>query len=302
MMDEAPHEASASGELPVRVLVRAVLVMLLWALCFPLIAVGLEMVSPFYFAAARAFMAGGALLVLATSLRRPFPTGSSIWASLVGIGLTATGVGFLGMFLASQFVAPGFATVIANTQPLIAAALASVLLQERPREGDCVGLLLGFAGVATMTLPRVLADGGNAYSLGTGYILLAAIGVAIGNIFMKRIADRVDPLMAMGWQLAVGGLPLLVAATILEPVPSALWTPRFLAVLAALALLGTALAFYLWFSVLQSSSLARANAFSFLTPVFGIAIGIGLFGEDVSLFELAGISLVLIGIHQVARG
>ena len=302
MVNEAPHEGSASGGLSVPVLVRIVSVRLLWALCFPLITVGLEMVPPFYFAAARAFMAGGALLVFAMTLGRPFPTACSTWASLVCIGLTATSLGFLGMFLASQFVAPGFATVVANTQPLIAGVLASVLLGERLRAGDRVGLLLGFAGVTIMTLPRVLADSGNAYSLGTAYVLLAAIGVAIGNILMKRVANGVDPLMAMGWQLVFGGVPLLIAAAVLEPLPSALWTPRFLTVLVAIALLGTALAFYLWFAVLQSSSLTRANAFSFLTPVFGVAIGVGLFGEDLSLAQFVGIALVLLGIQQVTRG
>src|SRR3546814_6128953 len=86
---------------------------------------------------------------------------------------------------------------------------------------------------------------------------------------MKRIADHVDPLMAMGWQLVFGGVPLLLAAIVLDPLPSALWAPRFLLVLAVLGLLGTAVAFYLWFSILQRSTLSRANAFSFLTPVIG---------------------------------
>src|SRR3546814_4458796 len=96
-----------------------------------------------------------------------------------------------------------------------------------------------------MTLPRLLADNGTAYSLGTSYVLIAAVGVAVGNILMKRIADHVDPLMAMGWQLVFGGVPLLLAAIVLEPLPSDLWAPRFLMVLAVLGLLGTAVAFYL---------------------------------------------------------
>ncbi|WP_205042129.1 DMT family transporter [Rhodoligotrophos defluvii] len=298
----ASSEDHHPGRLPTAVLARIVLVMLLWALCFPLISIGLSMVSPFYFAAARAFVAGGGLLVLAMTLRRPLPSGCRTWALLVGIGITATSLGFFGMFLASQFVSPGFATVIANTQPLIAAVLASLLLGEHLRWRSRVGLLLGFAGIVLMTLPRLLADGGNAYSLGTAYIALAAIGVAVGNILMKRMADRVDPLMAMGWQLVFGGVPLLVAATVLEPLPSALWAPQFLIVLAVLGLLGTALAFYLWFSILQRSSLSRANAFSFLTPVFGVAIGMGFFDEGVSLVEFAGIGLVLLGMQQVTRG
>lgn len=67
-----PNAGEASGGLRASVLARIVLVMLLWALCFPLIAVGLSMVPPFHFAAARAFVAGGGLLVLVAA---PAPVG-----------------------------------------------------------------------------------------------------------------------------------------------------------------------------------------------------------------------------------
>lgn len=302
MTHAAGSDAPGRGGLPAPAVARAVLVMLLWALCFPLISVGLSMASPLYFAAMRAFLAGAALLLLGAALRRPFPAELRSWISLIGIGASATGLGFLGMFLASEFVAPGFATVIANTQPLIAAVLAALLLGERLRSRDRTGLLLGFAGVVTMVLPRLLADGGGAYSRGVALIVLAAIGVAVGNILMKRVADRVDPLMAMGLQLAFGGVPLLLAAAIMESPSAALGTPRFLGVVSALALLGTAWPFYLWFSLLRSSALSRANAFSFLTPVFGIVIGLGFFGETASLAEFGGIALVLLGMRQVTKG
>lgn len=294
------HSGAAAGELPRRALAKIILVMLLWALCFPLITVGLSSVTPLYFAATRALLAGAALLLLATALRRPHPAGPATWAALLAIGLTATSLGFLGMFLASQFVAPGFATVIANTQPLIAAVLAAWILGETLGRREKAALVLGFAGVVTMTLPR-LAGGNVADVAGIAYVLAAAIGVATGNILMKRMAGRVDPLMAMGLQLVLGGLPLMLAALGFEPAPRTLWTPEMMAVLAALALAGTALPFYLWFSLLRSSSLSRANTFSFLTPVFGLAIGVGLFGERLGWPELAGIGLVLVGIWQIGR-
>lgn len=295
------HSGAAAGELPRRALAKIILVMLLWALCFPLITVGLSRVSPLYFAAARALLAGVALLLLATALRRPRPAGPGIWAALLAIGLTATSLGFLGMFLASQFVAPGFATVIANTQPLVAAVLAAWFLGETLGRREKAALLLGFAGVVTMTLPRLVGGGDVADAAGIAYVLAAAIGVAAGNILMKRMAGRVDPLMAMGFQLVLGGLPLMLAALGFEPAPRTFRTPEMMAVLAALALAGTALPFYLWFSLLQRSSLSRANTFSFLTPVFGLAIGVGLFGEQLGWPELAGIGLVLVGIWQIGR-
>lgn len=278
-----------------------ILVMLLWALCFPLIVIGLSFLSPLYFAGVRALLAGIPLLLIAVMLRRPWPTGAATWSTLLGVGVSATSLGFLGMFLAGQLIAPGFATVIANTQPFIAAMLAAWLLGERLGLQGMTALLVGFGGIVTMTLPRLLEDDSVSYSTGVVYVLAAAIGVAAGNVLMKRLAHRVDPLMAMGWQLTLGAVPLMVAAILFEPLPSDPFALEIVLVLAALALAGTALPFYLWFSVLQRCDLSRANTFSFLTPVFGMGLGVGLFGERVAGPELIGIGLVLLGVWQIGR-
>ncbi|MBI3041717.1 MAG: DMT family transporter [Betaproteobacteria bacterium] len=103
---------------------RLILVMILWAACFPLITVGLASAPHLTFAALRAILAGTALVALGVILRRPLPSGPAAWGWITAIGLGATTLGFLGMVHAAEFVAPGMATVIANTQPLIAAAVA----------------------------------------------------------------------------------------------------------------------------------------------------------------------------------
>lgn len=299
--DAAPEGSHRLGRAPIRRDATIVLVMLLWALCFPLIVVGLSFLSPLYFAGARALLAGAPLLLVAVMLRRPWPTGTAIWGTLLGIGVSTTSLGFLGMFLAGQLIAPGFATVIANTQPLIAAMLAAWLLGERLGLRGMTALLAGFGGIVTMTLPRLLENDGVSSSTGIVYVLAAAIGVAAGNVLMKRLANRVDPLMAMGWQLVLGALPLMVAAILFEPLPPDPLALEIVLVLTALALAGTALPFYLWFSVLRSCDLSRANTFSFLTPVFGMGLGVGLFGERLAGPELIGIGLVLVGVWQIGR-
>jgi drug/metabolite transporter (DMT)-like permease len=87
------------------------LVMFLWALCFPLIVVGLALAPPLTFAALRAFVAGVGLLLPAVLLRRAWPRGWRVWLGLLGVGLTTSSMGFGGMFLAGGLVSPGLATV-----------------------------------------------------------------------------------------------------------------------------------------------------------------------------------------------
>lgn len=275
--------------------------MLLWALCFPLITVGLALSPHLTFAALRAALAGAALVALALALGRPMPKGAHIWTMLVLVGLGATTLGFLGMFHAAEFISPGIATVIANTQPLLAAVLAAVLLGERVCWGGQAGLLLGFGGIVLITGPQLWSGTEGSYAIGIAYILLAALGVTVSNVLIKRIAGEVDAIVAMGIQMLLGSLPLAFGAWLLEDPSNVVWSPLFVLVLTGLSLFGSALVYWLWFSILERVPLNRANAFSFLIPVFGLSMGILFYGETMGWLEVGGIVLTLLGIVLVNR-
>jgi len=282
-------------------LARLALVMFLWALCFPLITAGLAAAPPFYYAALRSLVAGAALLVPAFILRRPMPRGRSVWLGLLGVGLFATSLGFAGMFLAGGIVSPGLATVLANVQPLIAAVLAYLILSEKLGPKRRIGLSLGFAGILLIALPGFGEASANSTPLGLAYILLAALGVAVGNVLLKRLTGKVDLLMATGWQFILGSAPLILASRLFEAPTQVDWSPAFIGILLALSLLGTALAFALWFSVLHRGELTRLNTFTFLTPGLALIIGIAFFSESLRLVELGGIALVSAGVWWVSR-
>ena len=293
--------ASARWRLSWIDLVLLLLVTFLWALCFPLISAGLSMSPPLYFAALRSLIAGIGLLVPAIILHRPLPRGRRVWMGLLGVGISSTSLGFGGMFLAGGLVSPGLATVIANAQPLIAAGIAYFALSERlgPRRG--AGLLLGFAGIILTALPSLGVPGVDGSAAGVGYIFLGAIGVAVGNVLLKRLAGQVDSLMATGWQFILGAIPLLLIAQGVEAPAGIVWSPPFVINLLALSLAGTALAFFLWFSLLHRGDLNRLNTFTFLTPVFALLIGALFFSERLGWTEMAGVSLTLGGVFWANR-
>ncbi|MDF1835777.1 MAG: DMT family transporter, partial [Alteraurantiacibacter sp. bin_em_oilr2.035] len=125
----------------------AILVMVLWASCYPLITIGLDFAPHLTFASLRAVTAGSALLLVALCLGKPFPKDRAEWGWIALAGLGMTGLGYFGMFHAAEFVAPGLATVVANTQPIFAAVLAYGLIGERLALRGWTGLLIGFLGV-----------------------------------------------------------------------------------------------------------------------------------------------------------
>lgn len=280
---------------------KIVAAMLLWAACFPLLTVGIKLAPHLSFATLRAVIAGLVLVGLACALRRPFPREPRIWAMLCIMGFGATSLGFLGMFHAAEFVSPGIATVIANTQPLLAAGLGGILLGERLQVAGKAGLFMGFLGILVIAAPQMFSGNQANYLTGIAYIALAAVGVSISNVLIKKIAGQVDPLMAMGLQFLIGSVPLAIIAGMTEEPGAIQWSPTFFVVLLTLAVFGSALVYVLWISVLAETPLNKANAFSFLVPVFGLTIGVLLYGEVLNPLKFLGISLAIIGVALVTQ-
>jgi len=300
MLHERPITTveSVMGPITVRLAAGAVLVMFLWAVCFPLIKIGLANSPPMFFAALRAALSGAVLLVTAHWLQRPAVEGGPVWGSIVLVALTATSLGFFGMFYGGARVSPGLATVITSTQPLIAAVLAWWVLSEHLVTLQRWGLVLGFGGIVLIGLPGM--SGSGSQLLGIIFILIGAVGIAISNVVLKRLAGRVDSLRAMGWQLLIGAVPLALLALTTENTNAIVWSVPFILNLIVLSALGTSAAFVLWFLLLERASLSQLNAFTFLTPIFGLIMGVLWFAEKLSGLTLAGIALSLIGIYAVS--
>lgn len=244
------------------VALRLLAVMALWASCFPLITIGLDLAPHLAFAAMRAALAGLCLLALGALFRRPAPRSGRVWALVVLVGLGATTLGFLGMFHAAEFISPGLASVIANAQPLLAAILAHVFLDERLKAVGKAGLLAGFAGIGAIAWPGLASGDVKGYALGIAYSFLAAVGVAVGNVAMKRLSGKIDAVIAMGFQLLLGSAPLALLSVLTEDFSSFAWSTEFLIVLVVLSVFGTSIAFWMWFAALREVELNRANAFT----------------------------------------
>lgn len=170
--------------------------MSLRALCFPLITVGIEFSPHIMFATLRALIAGFALLALALWLIQPPPRGYGAWAGLAAIGLGVTTRGILGMFHTAEFVEPGAVTVIANTQPLLAALLAGLLLGERSSGRAKKRAVHRVCGRSCNCWPAIFSGGKASYMLGIGCIILATLGISVSNLLIKKASRKIDGLLA----------------------------------------------------------------------------------------------------------
>lgn len=249
------------------------------------------------FAAIRSLIASLSLIVPLLFIKRQFLLDKTHWKYAIYTSLTYTVLGFGGMFLADGKVLPGLATVLANTQPLIAACLAYFFLQERLDWINLFGIALGFLGIVVIASPHLFGGTYGQSFTGILFVMAGTIGTGAGNVVMKRASKHCDPFVLTGLQLFIGSLILSLLSILFEEQSGIHWHTTFIWSLFVLAIPGTSFATVLWIYLLRKSSLSKLNVFTFLTPFFAIIIGILYFEETFSVIEVIGAGLALLGIH-----
>jgi O-acetylserine/cysteine efflux transporter len=295
---------AASGAAPARKLLSLrrvrdlVMVMLtvIYSLCYVAIKAGLPFAPPLRFAGFRALIGGLLMVGLLLALKRPLLPRPKDWRWVVGLGITSTTIAFAAMFLSPGLAGAGIASVLGNSQPIFAVALAVPLLGERMTPGKQVALVLGTLGVILIATASSGANGiaGPALALG------ASLSLAIGSVIAKRMGPNVDLLAVSAWQLIAGSLPLLVVSGLAEQGPWINLDPGFLGILAFLAIAETALPTPLWYWLLRGDEVGRLSLFLFLVPVLGVLIAAAVFGERVGALEVVGIVATVVAIGVAA--
>ena len=146
---------------------------------------------------------------------------------------------------------------------MLTAVLAFWFLKESINKYENMAIIMGFVGV--MIIAASNEDGASGVSFeGLAYLIIAVIGLSVSNVLIKQLAGKVNALVAMGWQLIFGAIVLWVIAFATENPSEVNWTSYFIISLLGLSIFGTALAYWLWFRVLENVDLVFANSFSFL--------------------------------------
>ena len=275
--------------------------------------------SPWFVASLRLVPAGLVLLLAARLLGRPLAVDPVDWPWLLLFslvdgalfqGLLAQGLGRTGA---------GLGSVLIDSQPLLVALLARGLFGEAINPVGWLGLLLGLVGILCLGLPAPVlqhwwlmgpaALEGRAWSHGELWMLGAAAAMAVGTVLCRYATRRSDALTVTALHMLIGGAPLLLAA-VLEPVilqasgwsgfwPA--WSGVDWALMAYASLLGSAVAYGLFFWFASSGDLTGFMALTFLTPVFALLCGLVLLQERLRPLQWAGVALALVSVILLNR-
>jgi probable blue pigment (indigoidine) exporter len=252
---------------------------------------------PLFVAAVRVLPAG-LVLVIAGTLVSPWrPRGAEWWRTGV-LALFNFGVFFPLLIVAVYRLPGGVAAAAGGLQPLLVAGLSGLVAGRKP-----LPLEVAVAGVAAVGVALVvIRPGAGPDPLGVLAAVGANVSFATGVVLTKRFPTPANRLTATGWQLLLGGVFIVPLALAFEGAPPSL-DGHNIAGFAYLSLIGTALAFVLWFNGIARLPAPAPPLLGLAAPVTGATLGWVVLDQSLSPLQLTGfvITIAAIGYGATMR-
>jgi drug/metabolite transporter (DMT)-like permease len=271
----------------------------IWGWSFFLAKIALAELSPTAIVLGRVTIAAVALDVLVWAGGWRMPGSLRVWVAFFVMGALNNLIPFSLLFWSQTRIASGLVAILNATTPLFTVVLAHVLTRdERLTPNRLVGVLAGLAGVAVMI-------GGDAlwglahHVVAQVAVLGAALSYAFAGLYGRRFREQ-PPLVTAAAQATASTAMLLPIFTLVDR--PAVWlrlSGGTWVALAVLALVGTALAYVIYFRLLASAGATNLLLVTFLVPVSALILGTTFLGERFSLRHFGGMALIAVGLAAI---
>lgn len=267
----------------------------LWGGSFFFAEVALSELPPLTVVALRVSLAAGVLLVVAKVAGYPLPRSLEAWWPYFVMGMLNNALPFSLIVTGQTFIPSGLASILNATTPLFAVVVLAVAGDERLKGRTIAGVVIGFAGVV------VIAGGGVSLTVETAPGVLCCIGAAasygLAAWWGKRRLGGSRPLLSATCQLVSSSIVMFPVALLVDrpwilPIPG---VGTILAV-AGLAILSTALAYLLFFSVLVRAGPTNVSLVTLLVPLTAVMLGVLILGETLAVRDVVGAVVIGAGL------
>ncbi len=283
----------------------------LWGTAMVVMKSVLPHTTPLFMAGLRLVPAGTLLLLVAKWLQRPQPKTGRAWAWIAVFA-------FFDAFLFQLFLAlgltetgAGLGSLLIDSQPIAVAVLAFLIYKEKIDRYCGLGLALGIVGITLVGMPAEVRDlvlagdwlgvwQAGLFARGEWFMLAAALAMAIGTILIRPVVAVADPLVATGWHMVLGGLPLLLWSLPDSDAWGSLSGMDWVGLL-YMSVMGSAIAYGLFFYFASRGNLTSLSALTFSTPMFALLFSSFFLQERLAWVQWLGVVVTLGSIYLVSR-
>jgi drug/metabolite transporter (DMT)-like permease len=272
-----------------------VLLSVLWGGAYFFAGVAVREVPPLTLVFAHVLLAALILLPVFLLLGHSLPRTLAEWRPFVGMGLFNNVLPFSFIFAGQTFITVGLSSIINAMTPLFTVLVMAAFREEALTLNRIIGVLLGVAGVAVLqgVGPEIEAR----QSIGIALCLAGALSYGFAGLWGRRNLADVAPLKSATCQLMASSVMMGIAAAIIDrpwtlPPPSA----AAIGAILALAALGTATAYIVFFAILVRSGASNVMLVTLLIPVTAILLGGTFLNETIAAREIVGALIIAAGL------
>ena len=267
----------------------------LWGASYTFIKIGVATIPPVTLIAARTLIAGAVLVVVIRSRGLRLPGDAASWRRFLTQACLNSFVPFTLIAWAERSVDAGLATILNSTSPIFTFLLtAAVTRHEAVTARKLIGVIAGIAGTAAIVGTQAL-DGLGREVWAQLAIVVATICYAGAAIFGRGFKS-LDPMMPAAGSMLCGAAILVPASLVIDRPWTLAPSAASLAALAGLSLVSTALAFVIYFRLVQTLGSVGTTAQAYLRVPIGVGIGAVILGESLTPIAWAGLVCVLVGV------
>src|SRR5678815_2538919 len=269
----------------------------IWGSTWLFIKLGLEDLPPFTFAGIRFVIACAIVLSIIRIRGLELPRARADWILLAVTGILSFGFNYGLVFWGEQYITSGLAALLQATLPAFGLVFAHFHLPgERLSWSKSGGVVLGVCGVAVV-FSKQLAISGRQALAGCIALILSAAFAAYSNVLVKKHGKNLNPAILTGGQMFFGLLLLMAAGISLEGNPFRFhWTPMAVIALLYLAVVGSVIAFMLYYWLVLNMDVTKSMLIALVTPVVAVILGMIVLNEEFGWRTLAGGAMIILGI------
>ena len=261
-----------------------------WGLTWPAMRIALDEIPPFSMRVVTLALGAGALFLVARLQGRSFALGGvKNCGHLIVSGILNVLSFSLLSVIAMMFAATGRVAMLSYTMPIWAALFAWLVLGERFTRARVVALVLCAAGMAILIYPLMHSGA----LIGLLIAISIAVSWAAGTVYVKWARMTGDPIANAAWQIFVAFVIVVVLLPFAEG-SLLLSQAHALAVFATIfaGLVGSGLAYFLWFGIIGRVSAMTASLGVLSAPVIGVISTAALLGEIPTVADIIGYALI----------
>ena len=272
----------------------------IWGSTWLFIKLGLEDLPPITFAGIRFVIACAIIFLIIRARHISLSRQRRDWTLLAVTGVLSFTLNYGLIFWAEQHISSGLAALLQATTPAFGLVIAHIHLPaERMTWPKIVGVVLGVCGVGVVFSNQLSIAGGLALA-GCIAVVASSIFVAYSNVLIKAHGKNLEPALLAAGQMFFGLIPLLVIGIPLEGNPLHYhWTPLALVSLFYLAIVGSVIAFLLYYWLVHNMEVTKTMMISLVTPVVAVILGMVVLHEKLDWRTIAGGVMIVVGIANI---